>query len=96
MHAGEAGTQLTWMDAKHGDQVFTPRIGKAVEINALWLNALSVMVRLAGRVRNPSEKRFCESLLKRASGELWTLLERGAPVSVRCHRRGPQPLWMNA
>jgi glycogen debranching enzyme len=37
------------MDAKHGDQVFTPRIGKPVEINALWLNALDVAVRLAGR-----------------------------------------------
>ena len=56
LHAGEAGTQLTWMDAKHGDHVFTPRIGKPVEINALWLNALNVMVRLAGRVRNVERK----------------------------------------
>jgi predicted glycogen debranching enzyme len=72
--AGEAGTQLTWMDAKNGDEVFTPRIGKAVEINALWLNALNLMVRLAGRVRNLSEKRFCELLLSRAStnfGRFW-------------------------
>jgi predicted glycogen debranching enzyme len=72
--AGEAGTQLTWMDAKNGDQVFTPRVGKAVEINALWLNALHVMVRLAGRVRNLSEKRFCELLLTRAGanfGRFW-------------------------
>ena len=68
LHTGEAGTQLTWMDAKHGDQVFTPRVGKAVEINALWLNALHIMVRFAGRIRNPSEKRFYESLLERASG----------------------------
>ncbi len=67
LHAGEAGMQLTWMDAKHGDQVFTPRIGKPVEINALWLNALEVMVRLAGRVRNAAEKRFCQDLLKRGS-----------------------------
>jgi predicted glycogen debranching enzyme len=65
--AGETGTQLTWMDAKHGDQVFTPRIGKAVEINALWLNALNVMVRLADRVHNLEEKRFCELQLNRAS-----------------------------
>jgi predicted glycogen debranching enzyme len=72
--AGEAGTQLTWMDAKNGDEVFTPRVGKAVEINALWLNALHVMVRLAGRVRNLSEKRFCELLLTRAGanfGRFW-------------------------
>ena len=67
LHVGEAGTQLTWMDAKHGEQVFTPRIGKPVEINALWLNALNVMVRAAGRVHNLAEKRFCESLLERAS-----------------------------
>ena len=38
--AGEAGQQLTWMDAKVGDWVVTPRIGKPVEIQALWINAL--------------------------------------------------------
>ena len=72
--AGEPGTQLTWMDAKQGDQVFTPRIGKPVEINALWLNALDVAVRLAARVRNPGEKRFGQSLLARAGasfGRFW-------------------------
>ncbi|HWB10138.1 MAG TPA: amylo-alpha-1,6-glucosidase [Pirellulales bacterium] len=37
---GQAGYQLTWMDAKVGDWVVTPRRGKAVEINALWYNAL--------------------------------------------------------
>lgn len=45
--AGDENTQLTWMDAKAGDRVFTPRHGKAVEINALWYNALRVMERLA-------------------------------------------------
>ena len=40
--AGEPGVQLTWMDAKVGDWVVTPRIGKPVEIQALWLNALHV------------------------------------------------------
>lgn len=39
LYQGEAGTQLTWMDAKVGDWVVTPRTGKAVEINALWYNA---------------------------------------------------------
>jgi predicted glycogen debranching enzyme len=67
LHVGEPGTQLTWMDAKNGEQVFTPRIGKPVEINALWLNALNVMMRAAARVHNSVEKRFCESLLERAS-----------------------------
>ncbi len=40
--AGEPGVQLTWMDAKIGDRVITPRIGKPVEIQALWLNALHI------------------------------------------------------
>ena len=40
---GAAGYQLTWMDAKVGDWVVTPRRGKAVEINALWYNALALM-----------------------------------------------------
>ncbi len=40
--AGKEGVQLTWMDAKVGDWVVTPRIGKPVEIQALWLNALWV------------------------------------------------------
>jgi len=43
LRAGEAGVQLTWMDAKVGDWVVTPRIGKPVEINALWCNALHAM-----------------------------------------------------
>ncbi|MDN5872608.1 MAG: amylo-alpha-1,6-glucosidase [Nitrococcus sp.] len=46
--AGVSGLQLTWMDAKVGDWVVTPRIGKPVEIQALWLNALRVGRELAG------------------------------------------------
>jgi predicted glycogen debranching enzyme len=44
---GAAGYQLTWMDAKVDDWVVTPRRGKAVEINALWFNALKLMERWA-------------------------------------------------
>ena len=47
LYAGETGVQLTWMDAKVDDWVVTPRIGKPVEVNALWYNALIVMVQLA-------------------------------------------------
>jgi predicted glycogen debranching enzyme len=39
---GGPGTQLTWMDAKVGNRVVTPRVGKPVEIQALWLNALAI------------------------------------------------------
>ena len=47
--SGELGVQLTWMDAKVGDSVVTPRRGKPVEIQALWYNALCVMEDLASR-----------------------------------------------
>lgn len=40
--AGQPGVQLTWMDAKVGDWVVTPRIGKPVEVQALWINALHI------------------------------------------------------
>jgi len=52
--AGEHGVQLTWMDAKVGDWVVTPRIGKPVEINALWYNALVAIADLARRLGRPS------------------------------------------
>jgi predicted glycogen debranching enzyme len=42
LRAGVPGVQLTWMDAKIGDWVVTPRIGKPVEVQALWINALRV------------------------------------------------------
>ena len=45
LRQGEEGYQLTWMDAKVGDWVVTPRRGKAVEINALWYNALELLSR---------------------------------------------------
>ena len=50
LSAGEPGVQLTWMDAKVGDRVVTPRIGKPVEINALWYNALRAMAVWAKRL----------------------------------------------
>jgi predicted glycogen debranching enzyme len=49
LYAGETGVQLTWMDAKIGDKVITPRTGKPVEIQALWYNALRIMKSLADK-----------------------------------------------
>lgn len=51
---GAPGVQLTWMDAKIGDWVVTPRHGKPVEVQALWIRALSVGARLATRFRDSS------------------------------------------
>ncbi len=48
LRAGEEGVQLTWMDAKVGGWVVTPRIGKPVEVNALWYNAVCILRDLAG------------------------------------------------
>lgn len=53
LYAGEAGTQLTWMDAKVGDWVVTPRIGKPIEVNALWYNALRIMAKFARQLGKP-------------------------------------------
>ncbi|GCE20418.1 amylo-alpha-1,6-glucosidase [Dictyobacter kobayashii] len=50
LQAGEPGVQLTWMDAKVGDWVVTPRFGKPVEINALWYYALTAMETWAVRL----------------------------------------------
>jgi predicted glycogen debranching enzyme len=54
LYAGESGVQLTWMDAKVGDWVVTPRTGKAVEINALWINALETMAGFARLLKKSS------------------------------------------
>ena len=59
IYAGEKGVQLTWMDAKVGDWVVTPRIGKPVEINALWYNALMVMSEFA-RLLGKSDTEYLE------------------------------------
>jgi predicted glycogen debranching enzyme len=53
--AGSSGVQLTWMDAKIGDWVVTPRAGKPVEINALWINALLTTANLARLLAKPGE-----------------------------------------
>lgn len=54
--AGEAGAQLTWMDAKVDDWVVTPRIGKPVEINALWHNALMCMAMFSTQLGESKDK----------------------------------------
>jgi predicted glycogen debranching enzyme len=55
LYAGKEGVQLTWMDAKVGDWVVTPRIGKPIEVNALWLNALAAMAQFARALGEPSD-----------------------------------------
>jgi predicted glycogen debranching enzyme len=54
LYAGGPGVQLTWMDAKIGDWVVTPRTGKPVEINALWINALDTIAEFAHLLLRPA------------------------------------------
>jgi predicted glycogen debranching enzyme len=54
--AGVPGVQVTWMDAKVGKRVVTPRIGKPVEVQALWFNALKIGARLSPRPGGLAEK----------------------------------------
>ena len=56
LYAGGPGLQLTWMDAKIGDWVVTPRTGKPVEINALWINALETIKQFAAVLVRPSQR----------------------------------------
>jgi glycogen debranching enzyme len=56
LFAGGPGIQLTWMDVKIGDWVVTPRTGKPVEINALWINALETIAGFARTLKQPAGK----------------------------------------
>ena len=67
LFAGEPGVQLTWMDAKVGGRVVTPRMGKPVEVNALWLNAAATMAEFA-RVLGRDPARYDALAAKARSG----------------------------
>ena len=67
LQAGESGAQLTWMDAKVGDWVVTPRHGKPVEIQALWYNALRTMEDLALRFGRSVEQGHFADVATRAA-----------------------------
>ncbi len=56
IYAGQEGTQLTWMDAKIGNWVATPRMGKPVEVNALWYNALMALQGFCRRLNEDDSK----------------------------------------
>lgn len=56
LYAGESGVQLTWMDAKVEDWVVTPRIGKPIEVNILWYNALVCLVHFANILEESDQK----------------------------------------
>jgi len=61
LYAGEKPWQLTWMDAKIGDTSFTPRMGKPVEIQALWYNALKIMQNFAEKFDDAENQKNYEA-----------------------------------
>jgi len=64
IRCGNPTTQITWMDAKHGDVVFTPRHGKPVEVNALWYNAVCILAQRLRGIDDESADR-CGALADR-------------------------------
>jgi predicted glycogen debranching enzyme len=85
LHAGAPGLQLTWMDAKIGDLVVTPRRGKPVEINALWYCALASMEKWAvqlsvdalqyGQLRSKVEQSFASRFWYAEGGYLYDVVD---------------------
>jgi glycogen debranching enzyme len=76
--AGAPGVQLTWMDAKIGDWVVTPRQGKPVEIQALWYNALRVMEDLAQRLADVAGNAHYKELAEHAQSNFAKLFWNSA------------------
>ncbi len=75
--AGDETTQLTWMDARRDGIVFTPRHGKAVEINALWYNALMLLGE-TGRAEQV-RRSFCEAFVDPAGNGLFDVVGPAGP-----------------
>ena len=89
LRAGTPGVPLTWMDAKVGDWVMTPRDGKPVEVQALWHNALRILADLQKRAGAPAEAailaerakdvkdRFVEAFWHEAGSSLFDVIDDG-------------------
>jgi predicted glycogen debranching enzyme len=82
LYAGGPGIQLTWMDAKIGDWVVTPRTGKPVEINALWINALETMEQFARLLSKSTENYGRLSLQAKNSFQKFWNAERNCCFDV--------------
>ncbi len=91
LYAGEDGVQLTWMDVKINDWVVTPRTGKAVEINALWYNALACMVSFARLLGEPDENYADIMEQVRASFQRFWIEGRGYCYDVIDGPQGDDP-----
>ena len=89
--AGTPETAVTWMDGRIGGRPVTPRSGKAVEVNALWVNALRILAEIEARLGDAAEgkelarqakraeKRFAELFWNEAAGQLDDVVDGGWP-----------------
>jgi len=75
LRAGEPGQQLTWMDARVDGRVITPRIGKPVEVNALWINALRVGGARWKALHDRAAASFAERFWNEARGCLFDVVD---------------------
>ncbi len=94
LRAGVPGVQVTWMDAKIGDRVITPRIGKPVELQALWVNALAIAGRWRGGDRwiGPALRArdsVCALFADRDTGGLIDVLDADGVPGARDRRVRP-------
>jgi glycogen debranching enzyme len=91
LRAGVPGVQLTWMDAKAGERVITPRIGKPVEINALWFAALKTIATFAERCDEAAQPyEDAATRVRESFGRFWNA-ERGCCFDVLDGPAGNDP-----
>lgn len=82
---GDSEVPLTWMDGKVGGRPLTPRTGKAVEVNALWYNALAILAEIEGRLGEADEARRLEKRARQVQkrfGHVFWNEERGCLYDV--------------
>jgi predicted glycogen debranching enzyme len=94
--AGVAGSQLTWMDAKVGDVPVTPRIGKPVEIQALWLNALRIAAQWSDRYAEltaRAHESFLRCFLNGSTGGLFDVIDVDHRIGVNDGRVRPNQIF---
>ncbi len=91
LYAGEPGVQLTWMDAKVDEWVVTPRIGKPVEVNALWFNALKTMAYFARHIGEDDEEYEAAAEKTRRGFQRFWNERRGACYDVLDGPEGNDP-----
>jgi glycogen debranching enzyme len=85
VRAGEEGLQLTWMDAKIGDHVVTPRMGKPIELSALWLDAL-LSLREVLRARDRADERATLMRIEQLAATTHTAFSRYWNPDTQCFR----------